>query len=323
MVVDVKREVLEAEQRIRPRVRETSVERSDELSRLGGASVFLKLENLQDTGSFKVRGAWNKLLSLTPGQRARGVVTASTGNHGLAVAFVLRRLGAPGIAFVPEGAAPVKLTGIASLGVEVRTAGADPVESEARARSFAAREGRVYVSPYNDPLIVGGQGTIGLELARQLDRIDAVFVPLGGGGLVSGIASYLGAVKRGVRIIGCSPENSPVMIRSVRAGRVLDLPSLPTLSDGTAGGVEAGAITLDLCRALVDEYLTVTEDEIERALALFLRSHETVIEGAAAVALASYLKVRERFAGSRVVLVLSGGNIEPETLQRIRRRSRG
>ena len=176
-----------------------------------------------------------------------------------------------------------------------------------------------YVSPYNDPQVIGGQGTIGVELARQLDRIDAIYVALGGGGLVSGIAGYLKSVQPGVQVIGCSPQHSQVMVQSIAAGRILDLPSLPTLSDGTAGGIEAGSITFELCRDLVDDYVTVTEDEIAASLRFFLATHHMLIEGAAAVAVAAYLKTRERWAGtqSNVVLVICGANISLETLQNI------
>jgi threonine dehydratase len=156
-----------------------------------------------------------------------------------------------------------------------------------------------------------------VELARQLDRIDAVFVSLGGGGLIAGIAAYLKSVHPGVRVVGCSPENSQVMIRSQAAGEILDLPSLPTLSDGTAGGIEAGAITFDLCRELVDDYVTVTEKEIADNLADFMRTHSSKIEGAAAVAIAAYRKQRGMYEGQNVVIVLCGANIAPATLKSV------
>ena len=174
-----------------------------------------------------------------------------------------------------------------------------------------------YISPYNDLQVAAGQGTIGIELARQLDTFDAVFVSLGGGGLISGIAGYLKSINPNVHIIGCSPENSQVMIQSVKAGKILDLPSLPTLSDGTAGGLEPGAITFELCQALVDDYITVTEDEIKESLRLFMQTHHMMIEGAAAVAIASYLKMFERFKGKNVVIIICGANISLEILKGI------
>jgi len=315
--VDVKKEVLHAKERIRSHIRQTILEYSPALSELGQANVYCKLENLQYTGAFKARGAMNKLLSLTDEERARGVVTASTGNHGMAVARSLGILGASGIVFVPEEASPSKVKAIERLGAEVRFFGQDCADTEAHAREHAAQNHMTFVSPYNDPQVIGGQGTIAVELARQLDPIDAVFASLGGGGLVSGIAGYLKSVHPNVQIIGCSPENSQVMIQSVKAGRILDMPSLPTLSDGTAGGIEAGSITFELCRMLVDEYVTVTEDEIKASLRLFMEAHHMLIEGAAAVAIAAYLKRRERFVGENVVIVICGANIGLETLKEV------
>lgn len=310
-------EVLRAEQRIRPHIRQTILEHSLYLSRAGGANVFCKLENLQHTGSFKVRGAMNKLLALTRHELARGVVTASTGNHGMAVAYGLRELGASGIVFVTENASPSKVQAIERLGAEVRYHGQDCAATEAHARRYAARNHMTYVPPYNDRQVIGGQGTIGVELARELKRIDAVFVSVGGGGLISGVAAYLKSVRPEVRIIGCSPENSQVMIQSVSAGRILDLPSCATLSDGTAGGIEPGSITFDLCRELVDEYVTVTEEEIRQGLRLFMEAHHMLIEGAAAVAVASYLKTCGRWVDDNVVIVICGANISLETLREV------
>jgi threonine dehydratase len=315
--MDIANEVCCAEQRIRPHTRETILERSAYLSQLGDAEVHCKLENLQFTGSFKARGAMNKILSLAPEELARGVIAASTGNHGLAVARAARELDAPAIVLVPHGASPSKVRAIERFDADVRHRGDDGLKTEVHARRFAADNAMTYVSPYNDPLVIGGQGTVARELERQLERIDAVFVALGGGGLISGIAGYLKSVRPEVRIVGCSPENSAIMIESVRAGRILDLPSLPTLSDGTAGGVEQGSITFELCRTLVDEYVTVTEDEIAESLRQFTDAHHLLVEGAAAVAVASYVKTRERFAGMRVVVVICGGNISLETLKQV------
>jgi len=315
--MDVLEEIRRAEERIRPHIRETFLEYSPILSELGGAKVYCKLENLQHTGSFKARGAMNKVLSLTPEQRASGVVTASTGNHGAAVAYSLGKLELSGLVYVPEIADPGKVQAIQRLGAEVRHHGQDCAEAEVHAREYAAQAGMTYVSPYNDPQVVGGQGTIAVELARQLEYIDAVYVSLGGGGMISGIASYLKSVQPGVKIIGCSPEHSQVMIQSVRAGRILDLPSLPTLSDGTAGGIEPGAITFDLCREWVDDYVIVSEEEIASNLRLFIGTHHMLIEGAAAVAVAAYQKTSECLVGRNVVVVICGANIGLQTLRNV------
>ncbi len=312
--LEILREVLQAERRIRPYIRETYLEHSPYLSDLSGANVYCKLENLQYTGSFKFRGAMNKLLSLPKEDREKGVVAASTGNHGAAVARSAGILGIEAVIFVPEGTDPSKVQAIERYGAEVRYHGSDCVESEVFARKFVERNALTYIPPYNDPQVIGGQGTIGVELSRQMERIDAVFASVGGGGLISGIASYLKVVSPSTEIIGCSPENSQVMVRSVEAGHILDLPSLPTLSDGTAGGIEEGSITFDLCRSLVDEFVTVSEAEIRESLISFVSSHHMLIEGAAAVAIASFLKIKDRFEGKEVAIVICGANIGLEKL---------
>jgi threonine dehydratase len=314
---DVVNEVRLAESRIRPKIRRTILDHSPYLSQVGNAHVYCKLENLQHTGSFKVRGAMNKLLSLAPEDLERGVVTASTGNHGAAVAYSVKELHASGTIFVTRNASPAKVQIIEQLGADLRYYGKDCTETELYARQYAVESQMAYVPPYSDPEVIGGQGTIGVELAGQLDQIDVVFVPLGGGGLISGIAGYLKSVYPHVQVIGCSPEYSQVMIQSVKAGQILELLSLPTLSDGTAGGIEPGAITLGLCRELVDDYVTVTEDEIKESLQLFLHTHRMLIEGAAAVAVAGYLKMHERFAGKNIVIIISGANISLETLKSV------
>ncbi len=310
-------ESTQAEPRIRPHVRETPLELGLALSQRGESRVYLKLENLQPTGSFKLRGAMNKLLSLTPAQRARGIVAASSGNHGAAVAYGLSCLSLRGRIFVPEHASPTKVEMIRRLGAEVHLHGDDCSVTELYARAYADRHGLVYISPYNDEQIIAGQGTIGVELARQLDPIHAVFVTVGGGGLISGIAGYLKAVMPGVKIIGCLPEHSPVMVESIRAGRIVEMESLPTLSDGSAGGIEPGAITFALCQRLVDDYVLVSEEEIKAAMRLVIEDQHMLIEGAAGVAVAAYLKTIERFRTQNVVIVICGANIEFETLKSV------
>ena len=315
--MNITKEIQAAEERIRPHIRETFLDYSPHYSKLTGANVYFKLENLQYTGSFKVRGAMNKVLSLAPAERDRGVVTASTGNHGAATAFSLGKFNAAGIVFVPQDAASGKVQAIERLGAGVRHYGDDGAVTEAYARQYARDHDMTYISPYNDPQVIGGQGTIAVELAGQLDHIDAVFAALGGGGLISGIAGHLKSIRPEVRIIGCSPKNSQVMIESVKAGRILDLPSLPTLSDGTAGGVEPDSITFDLCHEFVDEYETATETEIRENLRQYMQIHHILIEGSAAVAVAACVKQGRRWVGKNVIVVLCGANISLETLKEI------
>ena len=309
--------VNEAMERIRPYVRQTILEPSAYYSQRTGVDVYFKCENLQHTGSFKVRGALNKVLSLSAKERTQGIVTASTGNHGSACAFAMRKAGASGIVFVTETAVETKLAAIRRQGAEIRTFGADSVETEEYARIFAATQDMTYVSPYNDPLVVAGQGTIAVELLQQLPDLDAVFVSVGGGGLIGGIGSYLKSVRPAARVFGCSPENSQVMAKSVQAGKLLDLPSLPTLSDGTAGGVEAGSITYPLCRDHVDQYVSVTEEEIAGSLRDFIGAQHMLIEGSAAVSIAAFLKIASQLKDSRIAIVLCGANISLEILKGI------
>lgn len=306
--------VLAAEERLRPLIRETYLEHSPLLSEMTGAQVYLKLENLQLTGSFKVRGAFNKTLSLSPTRRARGIVAASTGNHALAVAHVLRHLGLSGTVFVPSTVARGKLARLRRAGLKIELAGPDSADAEVTARAFSQRHGLAYVSPYNDLDVIAGQGTLGVELSRQCAHIDDVFIAVGGGGLVSGVAAHLKQVHPAVRIVGCQPCNSRVMMESVRAGRILDMQSEPTLSDGTAGGLEPDCITFALCQNLVDEFVSVTEEEIHRSLRLVIDEHHQLVEGAAAVAVAALLHRSASVRGRTVAVVLCGGNIGFERL---------
>ena len=309
--------VVLAANRIAPHIRETPLDRSPFFSDLTGANVFLKLENLQFTGSFKLRGAFNKLLSLTPKQRAAGCVAASSGNHGAAVAFAMSKLDTKGVIFVPEGTSTTKVEAIKRAGGDVRFFGTDGLDTEMHAREYAAENGMCYLSPYNDEDVVAGQGTCGVEIAKQLPQVDAIFVAVGGGGLISGVGSFLKSVNPTMSVIACQPAASAVMTESVKAGEILELPSQPTLSDGTAGGIEADAITFDLCRAVTDDYVVVSEDQIAEAMRQFIDAHHMLPEGAAGVALAG-LRVRaDRYEGKNVVAIICGGNISRETLKEV------
>jgi threonine dehydratase len=316
--VNIKDATIAAERRIRGHVRETPVEDSPTLGESAGCHVYLKLENLQRTGSFKLRGATNKLRSLDDRDRSNGVTAASTGNHGMAVACAARELSCRALIFVPENAVESKVEAIRAFGAEIVRHGDDSVAAEIAARSHAVDRGMVFVSPYNDPEVIGGQGTIAREMERQIEGdIDAVFTSLGGGGLISGVGGYLKTVNPDVRVVACSPERSRVMHESLQAGRILELPSEPTLSDGTAGGVEPGAITFDLCREIIDDSIVVGEDEIRHALRWVIERHHTLIEGAAAVAVASFMAEKERYRGRNVAIVLCGANIDSRTLRSV------
>ncbi len=316
-VTDLSHQIRLAASRIRSHIVETPLLPSPALSERTGAHVFLKLESRQHTGSFKLRGATNKLLSLSTEERARGGVTASTGNHALAVARAAAQLDVAATIYLPEDASPRKIEKLKAFPVALCRVPGDALNAEISARAAAAQSGQVFISPYNDPHIIAGQGTIAVELLRQQPQLDAVFATVGGGGLMGGVACYLKASGRAVQTIGCQPENSAVMLASVRAGRIVETESLPTLSDGSAGGIETHSVTFDLCQSHVDHWLTVSEEEIAAAMRLIYREHSEIIEGAAGVAVASLLKTEKRFAGQRLAVVICGGNVDEETWQRV------
>jgi threonine dehydratase len=312
-----RKEILRAERRIRPYVRETPVDLSRVLGGPSGARLYLKLEHIQHTGSFKLRGAVNKMLSLSKSERARGVVAASSGNHGIAVCHAASQLGVRATICMPRGAAGVKVRLIRALGGHIVFHGHNTLDAERKARELAADDGLAIVPPYNDPAVIAGQGTIGVELARQIRPLDAVFVAVGGGGLISGIAAYLKSVSPRTEIVGCWPRNSRVLYESIRAGRILEFPEQQTISDGTAGGIEPGSITFPLTRALIDRHVLVSEREIWRAMRLLLEEERWQVEGAAGVALAGFLRERPAYARRNVAVLLCGRNISPEKAAKI------
>ncbi len=306
-----------AANRIAPHIRETPMDHSPFFSELTGANVYLKLENLQHTGSFKLRGAFNKLLSMAPEQREKGCVAASSGNHGAAVAFAMSTLETTGVIFVPEGTSTTKVDAIRRAGGDVRFFGTDGLDTELHARQYAAENDMCYLSPYNDEDVIAGQGTCGVEISKQLSKVDGIFIAVGGGGLLSGVGSFLKSVNPAMSVIACQPAASAVMTESVKAGKIMEMPSEPTLSDGTAGGIEADAITFDLCRTIADDYVIVSEEQIAETMRQFMDAHHMLLEGAAGVALAG-LKVRaDQYKDKNVVVIICGGNISRETLKKI------
>ncbi|MFQ5629469.1 MAG: threonine/serine dehydratase [bacterium] len=315
--MNLAQQIQQADSRIKSYIRETPLEYSHYLSAKTGAQVYLKLENVQHTGSFKFRGAMSKMLSLSEAQRAKGVVAASSGNHGMAASYAAKLLDTAATIFVASDAAAAKIERIRQIGGEIELAGDNCVHAEKAARARAEADGLAYVSPYNDLDVIAGQGTIGLELHKQLPQVDAVLVAVGGGGLISGIGGYLKSVRQNIRIIGCQPENSRVMYESIRAGRVIDYPEQPTLSDGTAGGIEKNSVTLALCQQYVDGYVLVAEQEIAAAMRLILAHENWLVEGAAGVAVAGFLRKQENFSGKNVVLILCGRNIGLEKIRAI------
>ncbi|MFF0264723.1 pyridoxal-phosphate dependent enzyme [Kribbella sp. NPDC004536] len=313
-------EVAERAERIAPALRQhlpvTAFVRYDAFSDDVGAEVLVKCEHLQRTGSFKARGAMAKVLNLTDAERAAGVVTASTGNHGLGVGNALATLGGHGIVYLPENAAPGKVAALQRFGLELRAEGNDTGVLESKARAYAAEHGLTYVPPYNDPDVIAGQGTVGVEIVEQLDgqQLDAVVVSVGGGGLISGVAAVLKKHLPNLKVYGAQPAADDAMAASVRAGEIVQVPAKQTLSDGTAGSVEPGSITFDLCRDLVDDWVLVGEDAIREALRLVIDTEHQLIEGSAALAFAAARERRSELAGKRVAVVSCGGNMSSTTL---------
>ncbi len=314
---DVVEKAYAADKRIGEIIRRTALAHSPEFSEATGADVYLKLENQQLTGSFKLRGATNRVMTLSVEQRQKGCVTASTGNHGAAVACAMQKLATGGVIFVPEQTSTAKVEAIRSYSGDVQFFGTDGLDTEQHARIFAERNKMFYLSPYNDREVIAGQATCGIELLQQLPDIDAVFVAVGGGGLVGGIGSVLKKHNPKIRVYGCQPEASAVMAKSIEAGRILDLESDPTLSDGTAGGIEADAITFDLCQKIVDEFVLVSEPQIAAAMRQYMLVFDEAIEGAAGVAIAGLIARQKAVKDQKVAVIVCGGNVSQQVLDTI------
>lgn len=301
--------IVEAHRAIRPQVAVTPLTHSPLLSAVTGCDVFLKCEHLQHTGSFKFRGATNKLCLLDPAQRRNGIAAVSTGNHGQGVALAGKLAGVPVTVYVSVSASPVKLEAMRALGANVVTIDASTLEVELEAARRAQRDGLPFVPPYNDIDVIAGQGTIGLELAEQHSQLAAVFASVGGGGMISGIGAALEQASPATDIVGCWPSNAPALYRCLEAGKVIYVDETDTISDGTAGGVEPGAITFSLAQRLIDRTVLVSEDEIKAAMKRLAQTDRWMVEGAAGVALASMLRSAAAYRGQAVAVVLCGRNI--------------
>lgn len=300
-------------------VQQTPLCRSDFLSELCQAEVYLKLDNLQPTHSFKVRGVMNKLTNLSPDEKAKGVVTASAGNHGQAVAFGASKLGFPAKVVVPTNTPQVKVDGIKRYNAELLLYGENYPESEAKAKQLAKQERRLYISPYNDPYIIAGHGTAGLEILKQQPDVDIVIVPVGGGGLISGISLAVKSIKPTTQVIGVQSEAVPIMYESLKAGKIVapHRHQQNTIAEGLSGGIEEGSITFNIAKQCVDRVMLVKEETIRKAVYLLCKEEGLVVEGSGAAGVALLLENTAAFAGRCVVLEITGGNIDQSLLKTI------
>ncbi len=314
---DFQTEVLRAEERIRSYKRETYFQYSNYFSKKIDGDVYFKLENIQTTGSFKVRGALNKLLTLNKSKRSNGVIAASTGNHGASVAYAARELDIECTIYVPKESSTAKINNMKNFGANIEIYGLDCIEAELKARRVSIQNDKTYVSPYNDHQVIVGQGTIGLEIAKQCTNLDAIIISVGGGGLISGVGSYLKSIWPNIKIIGCSPKNSAVMIHSIKKGELTHIDSKPTISDGTAGGVEDHSITFPVCCEIIDDVVLLTETQIKKAMLSYIKEEHLLLEGAAGVAVGALIKQQKNLKGKKVGVVICGGNISIETLKKV------
>lgn len=311
-------DIFDARERITSLVHRTPLLLSSMLTERTGANVHLKLEILQETGSFKVRGAANKILSLSGDRRARGVVTASTGNHGRAVSHVAAKLGLRAVVCLSERVPQNKVEALRRSGAELVIEGQGQDEAAERALALSEEQGLTLVHPFDDPLVIAGQGTLGLEMLNDLLELDTAIVPLSGGGLIAGIALALKSAVPTMRIIGVSMERAPVMYHSLQAGYPVQMPEEETLADSLLGGIGLdNQYTFDIVQRLVDDVVLVSEEEIARGMAFLMREHHLVAEGAGAVGVAALLAGRITELGQNVGVVVSGGNVAIEDLLRV------
>jgi threonine dehydratase len=315
--LDVPQLVLEAIQRCQDHLSPTPLEYSLYLSKKIDGEVWLKLDSMQRTTSFKFRGAVNKILSLTEEELDKGIISASTGNWALAIAEAMALRNRRATIYVAEDLGPSRLEILRAHGLDIVIHGEGAWDAEKEARRVAAEEDKIYVSPYNDPIVVGGQGTCGYEISKQLPDLDAALFACGGGGLVGGSAGWLKSYNPNVEIYGVSPENSPVMYESLRANQVIEMETSPTLAETCAGNMDLDSITLEVCQRYVKEIVLLTETEIEEAIRLLFEQHRLVVEGSGALSVGGLLKRKEQFKGKKVVTVLCGRNIDLEVFKRI------
>lgn len=308
--------VHEARARQAEHLRRTDTSPSRTFSRLAGCQVYFKTENLQYTGSFKARGALNKLFAMNAKERSRGVVTASAGNHGQGVAYSAKLLNVPATIVMPLGAPLAKVTAVKEYGAQTELHGASYDDAHSYASSKAVETGRVYVHAFDDPLVIAGQGVVALEMLEQQPDLDVLVVPVGGGGLLAGVAVVARALRPGLRLIGVQAAGAGAFADSFRSGKVTRTEQVTTIADGIAVK-QPGELTFQIIRELVDDMVVVEDEAISRAIVLLIERSKLVVEGAGAVGLAALLERKISHKGGRVGLLLSGGNIDLNLLGKI------
>jgi threonine dehydratase len=309
--------IQDARKAIAPFIKHTPLVQSQFLTAYCGCPLFLKLENLQITGSFKPRGVFNKLLHLNENEKDRGIITASAGNHGEAVAFAAQKLNHYARVVVPRNTPKVKMEGIRKYGADLVLFGENYDEAERKAKALARKDDCAYISPYNDEYIIAGHGIIGLEIIEALPDVEAVMVPLGGGGLISGISIAVKSIKPHVQVIGVQSQSSPVMYESLKAGKIVQVQraAVKSVAEGLSGNV--GPITFEIVQKCVDKVVLVKEETLRHAVFLLWNYDKQVVEGSGAAAVAPVIENKPLFKGKRVVSVVSGGNIDSDLFEGI------
>ena len=297
-------------------VRKTPVLTSNYFNDLLGMELFFKCENFQKTGSFKIRGASNAIFSLNESESKQGVACQSSGNHGGAIACAAHLKGIHADIVMAKSVSKAKIHNVKTYNGNMIFCDTMAERDELFLKTVEDNN-RISIHPYDNYSVMAGQGTIGVEIESQIDKLDGIIVAVGGGGLIGGIGSYLKSVWPDIQVIGCSPENSAVMIHSIKTEEILDLESKPTLSDGTAGGVEKESITFPICKDIIDQTILVSETEIQNGMLKFLENERMLLEGAAGTAVAALIKMKDELKGKKVGVVICGGNISLDVLKKV------
>ncbi len=317
-IIDINH-IKDARKALKPLIKKTALKYSHFLSSICQGTIYLKLENNQISHSFKIRGAFNKILKLTLEEKQKGIITCSSGNHGLATAIAAKKLNVAAKIVIPETTPRKKVDKIKKYNVDLVLYG-DYDEAEQKALELSCKEGKTYISPYNDVDIIAGQGTIGLEILEEFPEVEKVLAPVGGGGLCAGVAIAMKNKNRAIEVIGVQSEASPVMYESLRAGKILkseELKIQSSLADGLSGGIEEGSVTFKVAQKNVDEIVLVKEETIKEAIRLLWEKDVQVVEGAGAVGPAVVIENKEHFKNKKTVIILSGGNIDDDLFNKI------